>query len=546
MRFLRSNTAVIVTVGPFYDKTDGVTIETALTITNERITLTADTDDGSAPTNILDNVTGATSGTSNDLNYISGNDAGMMQLELSAANTNRVGRMLLSITDAANHVPVFHEFMVLPAAIYDWLIAGTIVPVPANVTTWNGTAVATPDTAGHPKVTIKDGTGQGEIATTSGKVDGVVLTDTVTTYTGNTPQTGDCYTKVDTEVASILAAVDTEIGALQTDVTAIKAKTDNLPSDPADQSLIIAATDAIKADTAATLAAVDTEVASILAAVVTEVADIKAKTDNLPSDPADHSAIIAATDAITTAVAAVQADTDNIQTRLPAALVGGRMDSSVGATAADVITDSAMATSAVDKIADKVWDEAFAGHVGAGSFGKMLNDLTEDDGAVRRFTTNALEQAPAGGGGSSESRNREGTAQAGGASTITLDAGASAVNDFYKNQRCFIDAGTGAGQCEFVASYVGSTKVCTMAAAWATAPDATSHFRLLPMGTIPGASAPSADANAEAVANKLATMKVTVNRQTGDVKHFMPDGTTPRGTRRIAEVDPFTQGLIPQ
>lgn len=124
MQFLRSNTAVIVTVGPFYDKTDGVTIETALTITNERITLTADTDAGSAPTNILDNVTGATSGTSNDLNYITGNDAGMMQLELAAADVNRVGRMKLAITDAANHVPVFHDFFVLPAVIYDWLTAG--------------------------------------------------------------------------------------------------------------------------------------------------------------------------------------------------------------------------------------------------------------------------------------------------------------------------------------------------------------------------------------------------------------------------------------
>lgn len=153
MRFLRSNTAVMVTVGPFYDKTDGVTIETALTITNERITLTADTDAGSAPTNILDNVTGATSGTSNDLNYITGNDAGMMQLELAAADTNRVGRMLLSITDAANHVPVFHEFFVLPAAIYDWL-TGVIVPLPANVTTWLGTAAATPTVAGVPEVDV--------------------------------------------------------------------------------------------------------------------------------------------------------------------------------------------------------------------------------------------------------------------------------------------------------------------------------------------------------------------------------------------------------
>ena len=153
MRFLRSNTAVLITVGPFYDKTDGVTIETALTITNERITLTADTDAGSAPTNILDNVTGATSGTDNDLNYITGNDAGMMQLELSASNTNRVGRMLLSITDAANHVPVFHELFVLPQAIYDWL-TGVIVPLPANVTTWLGAAAATPTVAGVPEVDV--------------------------------------------------------------------------------------------------------------------------------------------------------------------------------------------------------------------------------------------------------------------------------------------------------------------------------------------------------------------------------------------------------
>jgi len=123
MQYLRTNTAVIVSVGPFLDKTDGVTLETSLTITNERITLVAETDDGSAPTNILDNVTGATSGTSNDLNYITGNDAGMMQLELSAANVNRLGRMRLIITDAANHCPVFHEYTVIPADLYDTMFA---------------------------------------------------------------------------------------------------------------------------------------------------------------------------------------------------------------------------------------------------------------------------------------------------------------------------------------------------------------------------------------------------------------------------------------
>lgn len=47
-------------------------------------------------------------------------------------------------------------------------------------------------------------------------------------------------------------------------------------------------------------------------------------------------------------VAAVQADTDNIQTRLPAALVGGRMDSSVGAMASGVILSASFAAGAID------------------------------------------------------------------------------------------------------------------------------------------------------------------------------------------------------
>lgn len=53
----------------------------------------------------------------------------------------------------------------------------------ANVTQWLSTAVATPDTVGYPKVTIKDGTGTGEIDTTAGAVAHVVLADTTTTVT---------------------------------------------------------------------------------------------------------------------------------------------------------------------------------------------------------------------------------------------------------------------------------------------------------------------------------------------------------------------------
>ena len=62
-------------------------------------------------------------------------------------------------------------------------------------------------------------------------------------------------------------------------------------------------------------------------------------------------------------VAAVQADTDNLQTRVPAALVGGRMDSSVGALAAAVITAAAHAAGAIDAnaLAADVINDIWAG-----------------------------------------------------------------------------------------------------------------------------------------------------------------------------------------
>lgn len=225
MRFLRSNTAVIVTVGPFYDKTDGVTIETALTITNERITLTADTDAGSAPTNILDNIAGATSATANDLNYITGNDAGMMQLELAAADVNRVGRMLLSITDAANHVPVFHEFFVLPQAIYDWF-TGVIVPLPANVTQLLGTAWLTPGTAGTPDVNAKQLGAAPVTATTSVTFTAASTVASTTNITAGTITTATNVTTVNGLAAGVITAAAIATGAIDADALAADAGTE--------------------------------------------------------------------------------------------------------------------------------------------------------------------------------------------------------------------------------------------------------------------------------------------------------------------------------
>lgn len=72
-----------------------------------------------------------------------------------------------------------------------------------------------------------------------------------------------------------------------------------------------------------------------------------------------------------------------------------------------------------------------------------------------------------------------GTATAGGASTVTLRAGASATNDYFKDQVIFLLSGTGAGQTNRISGYVGSTKIATVETAWVTQPDNTSVYFVL-------------------------------------------------------------------
>ena len=102
----------------------------------------------------------------------------------------------------------------------------------------------------------------------------VTLTDTVTTYTGNTPQTGDCFARLGAPVGVNLSA----------DIAAVQADTDNI------QTRIPAALTAdgnIKADTLRVGGALQTggDIPAMITAVDdyvdTEVAAIKAKTDSL-------------------------------------------------------------------------------------------------------------------------------------------------------------------------------------------------------------------------------------------------------------------------
>lgn len=76
----------------------------------------------------------------------------------------------------------------------------------------------------------------------------------------------------------------------------------------------------------------------------------------------------------------------------------------------------------------------------------------------------------------------EGLAQGGTASTITLNTLASADDDAYVGQTCFIRSGTGQDQARMIAAYDGTTKIATLETGytWDVVPDTTSAYVMLP------------------------------------------------------------------
>lgn len=136
---------------------------------------------------------------------------------------------------------------------------------------------------------------------------------------------------------------------------------------------------------------------------------------------------------------------------------------------------------------------------------------------------------------------RVNTAQAGAASTITLDAGASSTDGRYVGYMCFLYGGTGGGvrgvgQERTIVGYVGSTKVATLAQAWGTNPDNTSKYMLYPQpwanvgiwnGTVVASPAMAGipDVNAKNINNVATTNVTTINANVGTTQPINFTGT---------------------
>lgn len=109
---LRQSTAKIVTIGPFVDVTDGYTPETGITL-------------GAADSaKIIKAAAGA--GVSIAGNTWAHVTDGVYNLSLTASDTDTLGPLLALVRDdSVCRGPVTQQFVVLPAEVYDSLVAGT-------------------------------------------------------------------------------------------------------------------------------------------------------------------------------------------------------------------------------------------------------------------------------------------------------------------------------------------------------------------------------------------------------------------------------------
>ncbi len=77
-----------------------------------------------------------------------------------------------------------------------------------------------------------------------------------------------------------------------------------------------------------------------------------------------------------------------------------------------------------------------------------------------------------------QTAERTNTATAGATTTITLDAGASAVDSAYNGMVIRLTGGSGVEQIRQIIAYNGTSKVATVNRAWDVTPSATSTFRI--------------------------------------------------------------------
>lgn len=422
-RLLKQSTAFTFRIGPFLDSTDGVTAETGLSIAQADIQISKN---GGAFAQ-----TSASPTTTHDAD-------GWYQCPLTSTDTNTLGPLTVQIV-MTGALPVWEHFMVVPANVYDSLVAGSDT-LQADVTQISGSAVSTSSAQLGVNVVNAGGTAWGSGAITAA----AIASNAITSAKIAASAIGASQIATDAITAAKIAANAIGASELATDAVA---------------EIADAVWDELQSGHVS---------AGSFGEIATEIASILADTNELQTD--DVPGLIAALNDLSAAEVNAQVDTALADIHLdhllavdydPAsppgtatALLNELIESDAGVSrfTVNALENAPSGTGAsAASIADAVWDEARSGHVSAGSFGEAFRGTTI------------------------------GTAQAGSTTTtIVLASGAVSSDDQLNGATVRIVGGTGANQSgRIIDDSVASTDTCTVSPAWDTTPDNTSVYEII-------------------------------------------------------------------
>jgi hypothetical protein len=346
---LKQSTAVILKLGPFVDESDAVTPESGLTIAQGDIQLSKN---GGA--------FAQTSASSPTTTY----DAdGFYPIPLTTTDTATLGTLVVQVTKSGA-LPVWVNCMVVPANVWDSLFGADLLQVDAtqveggdasdvlDASAAVGAAVALASYDAPTKAELDSGLA-GLNDPTAAAIADAVWEEDITDHDAVSDSTAEALSNAGAagtpptveEIADQVweEAIGDHSGTSGS--TAEQLAAAGAAGDPWATAL----PGSYSAGQAGKI--VGDNVNAPIGTVDTVVDAIKAKTDNLPSDPADESALEAAI----------------------AAAVGGLNDPTAAA------------------VADAVWDEALSGHTTSGTAGKALGDLSVGSVAGPGATTWVVE-----------------------------------------------------------------------------------------------------------------------------------------------------------
>lgn len=246
--WLKQSTAVTEKIGPFLDSTDGNTAETGLTIAQADVRLSKNGGNFAQKTE-------ATSCTHDELGYYG--------CPLDATDTGTLGRLKLVVHESGA-LAVWHDYMVVPANVWDALFATDKLQVDAVEISGDGTAAddlellvenckgtdhkvllstdaqdlsgsldvqsAASVTGAVGSVTGAAGSVTGAVGSVTGNVGGNVA-GSVASLTGHTVQTGDNYARLGAPAGASVSA----------DVAAVKGETASIVADTGTDGVVVAA-----------------------------------------------------------------------------------------------------------------------------------------------------------------------------------------------------------------------------------------------------------------------------------------------------------------